>query len=232
LVRARVERGDTRLLRVLHPSQSIALRTLVEQVRERAPDEVAHLLDDRDDSESSSPATAELHDPIAGLSLDALVAMIRERSVEVGLAVRAIHAIAKLSSRPGAGVDERGIDVLEQFSLDRRARIRSAALRALRTVAPRERSLQAAASVLGIETRSDVILQLLASVAHGRYEPGLPAVLEYLGHRDNKVRTGARDSLLAWGPELIPALRRAAPKARPDRRRAITELIEQLEQDE
>jgi hypothetical protein len=231
-VRARIERGDTRLLRVLRRSQSIALRTLVEQVRERAPDEVAHLLDDRPDSEVSSPATAELHDPIAGLSLDALVAMIRERSVDVGLAVRAIHAIAKLSARPDTRIDERGIDVLEQFSLDRRARIRSAALRALRTVAPRERSLQAATSVLAIETRSDVILQLVASIAHGRHEPGLAAVLEVLGHRDNKLRTAAREALLAWGPDLLPALRRAAPKARPDRRRAIAELIEQLESGE
>jgi hypothetical protein len=57
----------------------------------------------------------------------------------------------------------------------------------------------------------------------------LPAVLEYLGHRDNKLRTAAREAVLAWGPDLLPALRRAAPKARPDRRRAIAELIEQLE---
>jgi hypothetical protein len=85
---------------------------------------------------------------------------------------------------------------------------------------------------LAIETRSDVILQLLSSIAHGRYEPGLPRVLEMLDHRDHKLRTGAREALLAWGPDLLPALRRAAPKARPDRRRAIAELIEQLEQDE
>ena len=85
--------------------------------------------------------------------------------------------------------------------------------------------------MLTIETRSDVILQLMASVAHGRYEPGLASVIEYLGHRDNKLRTAAREALLAWGVELLPALRRAAHKARPDRRRAITELIEQLEQD-
>jgi hypothetical protein len=76
-----------------------------------------------------------------------------------------------------------------------------------------------------------VIVQLMASIAHGRHEPGLSSMLEYLGHRDTKLRTGAREALLAWGADLIPALRRAAHKTRPDRRRAIEELIEQLEQD-
>jgi hypothetical protein len=164
-----------------------------------------------------------IDDPIAGLSLDALVATIRERDVNIGLAVRAIHALAKF--------DERGADALVPFVRDRRARVRSAALRALRTVAPRERSLQAAADMLTIELRSDVILQLIASIAHGRYAPGLASVVEYLSHRDNKLRNGARDAVLAWGTEALPALRRMANTTRPDRRRVIAELIEQLEQD-
>jgi hypothetical protein len=221
IVRARAEAGDTRLLRVLHRSESLALRALVDLVRERAPDEVAHLLD-KAESSSTSIEQAQVDDPIVGLSLDALVAKVRERSVEIGLAVRAIHAIASFG--------ERGFDALEAFALDRRPRVRSAALRALRSVAPRERSLHTAAQVLTIETRSDVIVQLMASIAHGRHEPGLSSMLEYLGHRDTKLRTGAREALLAWGADLIPALRRAAHKTRPDRRLAIEELIEQLEQ--
>jgi hypothetical protein len=224
IVRARAEAGDTRLLRVLHRSESLALRALVDLVRERAGDEVAHLLDKaKPESRSASTDQAQVDDPIAGLSLDALVAKVGERSVEIGLAVRAIHAIASFG--------ERGFGALEAFALDRRPRVRSAALRALRSVAPRERSLHTAAQVLTIETRSDVILQLMASIAHGRHEPGLASVVEYLGHRDNKLRTGAREALLAWGTDVLPALRRAAHKTRPDRRRAIEELIEQLEQD-
>jgi hypothetical protein len=37
--------------------------------------------------------------------------------------------------------------------------------------------------------------------------------------------------VLAWGTEALPALRRMANTTRPDRRRVIAELIEQLEQD-
>lgn len=223
IARARAELGDFRLLRFLRSSDSLALRALVELVRERSPQDVAHLLESEDEVEPPPADETLLADPLAGLSLDALVAMIRERDVNIGLAVRAIHALAKF--------EERGADALEPFVIDRRARVRSAALRALRTVAPRERSLKAAADMLSIELRRDVILQLMASLAHGRYAPGLASVVEYLGHRDDKLRNGARDAVLAWGTEVLPALRRIANTARPDRRRAIAELIEQLEQD-
>jgi HEAT repeat protein len=199
IARTHAEIGDFRLLRFLRHSDSLALRALVEQVRERSLEAVAHLLEDEPKVEAPAADETLLADPIAGLSLDALVTMIRERDVNIGLAVRAIHALAKF--------DERGADALEPFVRDRRSRVRSAALRALRTVAPRERSLKAAADMLTIELRSDVILQLMASIAHGRYAPGLASVVEYLGHRDNKLRNGARDAVLAWGTDVLPALR-------------------------
>ncbi len=107
--------------------------------------------------------------------------------------------------------------------------MRSAALRVLRRIAPRERGLHATAQVLKMETRRDVILSLMAAIGNGRYEPGLASVLGYLTHRDPMLRKGADKALLAWGAEVLPALRRAARKARPDLRRVYEGVIESLE---
>ena len=68
----------------------------------------------------------------------------------------------------------------------------------------------------------------MASLGHGRHEPALPALLERLTDRDYRVRQGARDALLAWGREIVPALRHAARRARPDRRPYYAALIDEL----
>jgi len=56
-------------------------------------------------------------------------------------------------------------------------------------------------------------------------------VLEYLTDRDNKLRDAAERALLVWGPAAEPLLRRAAGKARPDRRRIYEELLGKLDAD-
>lgn len=221
VARTRAEAGDTSLLQLLRRGDSLALRSLVEWVQRRDPEAVAHLIPA---SSSEAPSTDSLPaDPIADRSLEQLVALIEQRSVELGLAVRAIHALGQFE----AG----GVEALESLTLDRRPRVRSAALRALRSVATRDRYLNAATEVLGIETRSDVIVQLLASLGHAHHEPGLAAMLEILAQRDVKLQAGARAALLAWGRDVAPALRRAASKARPDRRPALEAILAELERD-
>jgi hypothetical protein len=227
VVRARAERGDYVLLRLLHPTQSVALRELVEFVAARAPDEVAHLLavekPASEREEIDDPVDDPVDDPIGGKQLDELVALLGERELELGLAVRAIHHLAKFGAEAG--------DALVSFTQDRRPRIRSAAFRALRKVVSHERRLAAAVGMLEIETRRDVIVSLLATIAHGHYEPGFTRVCEYLTHRDDKLRHAAERALLAWGAEVEPLLRRAARKARPDRRRIYEQLLSKLEAD-
>lgn len=216
--RTRAAVGDYSLVRLLDRDGSVALDELVEFVGARTPDEVAHLVAPEPAPE---PEMAKAFvDPIADLDLDALVATIREPSVEIGLAVRAIHALTKF--------EERGADALEPFTLDRRGRVRSAALRALRKAAPRERSLHATVEVIGIETRGDVLASLLASIAHAHFQPGLPRLLAHVIHRDPKLREAAEKAVLAWGSELLPELRRATRKARPDRRPAYEALVAAL----
>jgi hypothetical protein len=218
--RARAAANEFALVRLLHRSGSLALRELVEFVGARAPNEVAHLLADTPAREPAS-VTSALADPIANRQPDALVALIRDRNVAIGLAVRAIHALTEFESR--------GADAIEPFTLDRRPQIRSAALRALRKVAPRERTASATVRVLEIETRRDVITSLMASIGHARYLPGLPRLLAYLIDSDPKLRESAREALLAWGRDVVPELHRAARKARPDRRPIFEALIATLE---
>jgi hypothetical protein len=217
VVRARAERGDFVMLRLLRPTESIALRELVEFVGARAPEEIAHLIT------ATKPAhdPAKIVDPIGGKQFDELVALISERSTEVGLAVRAVHRLVEFGAKAG--------DALVSLTRDRRPRVRSAAFRELRSVVSHERRLAAAVEMLEIETRRDVIISLLDTITHGHYEPGFPRVLEYLTDRDDKLRDAAEHAVLSWGPEAETLLRRAARKARPDRRRVYEELLAKLE---
>lgn len=218
---ARARAGHADLASLLEPHDSPAMDTLVallEPLDAREAERLRHVPDD----EPEAPSEGDPVDPIAGQSLAALVATIDEPSTERGLAVRAIHALAR-------GFGAAAIEPLSRFALDRRPPVRSAALRALRTVAPRPHSLDVTAAVLAMETRRDVILQLMASLAHGRHAPALPALLERVLHRDPRIRRAAADSLRAWGKDALPALHHQARRARPDHRRQYEALLAELE---
>lgn len=213
------ERGDYRLTRLLRPGRSPALRSLVEFIASRSPADALHLIVPEDAEVADD--TADPEDPIAGQGPEELLALIADRSVAKGLAVRAVHAL--VAHR------ERGVAPLESLVVDPRPPVRSAALRALRQVGSRAQSLDAAARALAMETRPDIVLQLMKSLGHGRHEPSLSALLERLDHREPRIREGAHEAIRAWGPEVVPALRRAARHARPDRRPAYLALIAELE---
>ncbi|MBX3231404.1 MAG: HEAT repeat domain-containing protein [Labilithrix sp.] len=214
-----------RLLRPDHStgtSPSVALNALVALAAEAAPREVEHLIRPVRPAEEAEPDdTVDPVDPIEGRSLDQLRALLDEKGVEKGLAVRAVHALTRFG--------ERAVDPLARLALDRRAQVRSAALRALRTVASRDRTLEVTAQVLEMETRRDVVLSLMASLGHGRHEPSLPGLLERLTDRDPRIQKGAHAALRAWGRDVIPALRHASRRARPDRRHAFDALIADLD---
>jgi HEAT repeats len=221
LVVERVRAGKPQLAALLSPGSSPAMQALIELLATSAPAEAARLSSWRvKEREARATADAPLADPIAGKGLEELVALLDDKRVEKGLAVRAIHALARLG--------EPAIEPLGRFATDRRPQIRSAALRALRTVAPREHTLEVTTRVLAMETRRDVTLQLMASLAHGRHEPALPDLLERVLDRDPHIREGATDSLRAWGTDILPAIHREARRARPDHRRQLEALIETL----
>lgn len=221
LVWAAAERGDFRLVHLVRPSGSSAMRALLAFVRARSPADAEHLVV-REREPLAPPADAtDPVDPIAGRDPDELLALAETKGVAKGLAVRAVHALVEHG--------ERGVAPLSRLCIDPRPPVRSAALRALRRVASREQTLEATARALAMETRRDVIVQLVKSLGHARHEPALPALLEHLHHGDVQVRQGAHAAIRAWGHEAVPALRRAARRARPDRRSAYEALIAELE---
>ena len=212
--------GDPRMLTLLGPSNSLATRTIIEALEERYPEEVDPLR--HQPPEDDTPThDGDPDDPLAGRDLDGLVALIGEKGVDKGLAVRAVHALTEHG--------ERSIMRLDALVTDRRPPVRSAALRALRKVAPREVTLPATARALAMETRKDVIGQLMRSLGHGKYEPALTTMLEYLDHREPTVRKTAHEAIVAYGPDIVPTLRRLGRRARPDRRRTIEAVMTELE---
>ena len=216
----RARANDHRLARFVRLDGSLAVEAYARLVREQAPEEAEHLRRE----EPEAPAADEPLDPINDASFEELVELLRDATLAPGLAVRAVHAL----SRTG----EPAIEPLDAHVTDPRPPVRSAALRALRRVAPGERYLEAAYRVLHMETRRDVVLSLFKTLAHGRHAPALPKITERLWHREPRIRRTARDALLAWGHEALPDLRRIANKARPDRRRTITEVIDAIESTE
>ena len=218
--RVRAEAGDYALLELLCPDRSTALAELVAFVDARASELVAHLRVDHPTELEDGEAPYDVHDPLEALDPRGLVALIEARDTELGLAVRAVHVL----TRRGAG----SANAIEALTLDSRPRVRSAALRSLRKLVPKPRSLAATARVLEIETRREAIRGLVASLGHGRHLPSAEALLEHTLHRDRKIRETARDVLRAWGPEVLPTLRRSARRARADRRRELEAFLDEL----
>ncbi len=211
-VLSELENGTRTALHLLSPDGSIAQRELVARYQEKEPYLVSHLV-----VTPLEPPDA-FCDPLEGLDQAGLAELIASRASTVGVAVRALHALAS----------EDTLSLFEGFAVDSRGSVRSAALRLLRQHGDRERSLRATLAALAVETRKDVIVRLMRSLAHARYQPALPSLLSLLMSRDPLTRKGARAALLVWGPSGIRDIERARRRARPDRRPAIDAVLEEL----
>ncbi|MFK7999346.1 MAG: hypothetical protein AB8H86_07100 [Polyangiales bacterium] len=175
---------------------------------------------------AETPAAQEepddsLEDPLEGIDSAGLLALARAKDTAKGLAVRAVHALGRSQSPAD-------IEALEELTKARRPGVRSAALRVFHRIVDKERALAVSFEVLQIETRPDVALSLMRRLAHARYAPALPLLIERLSHHDTHLRQHAHRAILAWGASAIKTLRRAAKKARPDRRPAILALAAEL----
>jgi hypothetical protein len=222
---ARVRGGDFRFARLLYdvphaPLVELALQLPDGPARDDAMQAIAHLRPSPRRETPSPDARQDPIDPTTGASFEALLALIRAPGAELTVAVRAIRALTRHA--------DASIAPLAELAVDERPKIRSAALRALRSVASREQALDAALQALAIEPRRDVELGLIASLGHGRHAPALPALIERLIHRDPRVHQAAHAALRAWGRDVIPAVRDAARKARPDRRPRYQALLDEL----
>ncbi|MCB9568936.1 MAG: HEAT repeat domain-containing protein [Myxococcales bacterium] len=103
-------------------------------------------------------------------------------------------------------------------------RLRLAAYRQLRRHGTRDEALAAARQLLG-DPRPDIQRSAIASLGHARDLAALPALVELTGHRHNGVRRAAIDALRLYGAPAREALEIALRGARPDRRRALAEVL-------
>ncbi len=217
-VEARLTAGDTSLVPLLRPSSAFTRRSLIRRFEDDEPYLISHL------TKSGVEIAEEVlpnEDPVAGQEMEALVSMAQDKGLDIGLCVRALHALTRFGTQ--------SVGPLQSLVVDRRNKVRSAALRALRKVASKEESLTAAIEMLKVETRRDIVLQLMRSLGHARFEPGLSAILERLTSGDFRTRQGAHAAMQAWGETAVPAIEHASRKARPDRRPAYLALIADIE---
>jgi hypothetical protein len=221
LVARHVQHGEHRLLRLLRNDHSMALRLLVESVAIKAPQEIQHLITQPAELQCQSANSERLSiDPLFGKNLEQLVALIADQDGKIGLAVRAIRALTAFA--------DLAIEHLEQFAVDKRPQIRSAALRTLRKIAPKDRYLQATHQALKIEHRRDIIRQLLASLGHARYQPAIDDILKMLEHRDTNLHKAAENAVIAWGHDLAPQIQYAMRRSRPDRRHLYQSIMAKI----
>ncbi|MGI5169661.1 HEAT repeat domain-containing protein [Spirillospora sp. CA-253888] len=106
-------------------------------------------------------------------------------------------------------------------------RVRLHAHRIARKALDRDAYLEQTARLLD-DPKPDLVRSAVRTVARASWEPAVPALVGLLGHADPLVRREAAAGLAAFGAAALPALRRAAGRARPDRRPRYTALIERI----
>lgn len=121
-----------------------------------------------------------------------------------------------------------GLDGLLRATEHADSLVRTVALRWLRRVASKSTRLQAALAMLRVERQRDLRRQLVRVLAYGRHAPSYPLLIQFLSDSDDALARHADEALLRVGPPLLPALRKASARARPDRREAIESLAQRI----
>ncbi|MBC6462358.1 HEAT repeat domain-containing protein [Actinomadura sp. HBU206391] len=123
--------------------------------------------------------------------------------------------------------DVRFEEVLAELADHPEARVRLHAHRIARKVLDRPSYLRRTISLLD-DPQPDVVRSAVKTLSHAAYEPAVPAVVGLLTHSHPNVRRAAVDGLTLIGTVAVPALRHAAGRARPDRRRLYTAVLEKI----
>ncbi|MFB4319213.1 HEAT repeat domain-containing protein [Actinomadura sp. 21ATH] len=106
-------------------------------------------------------------------------------------------------------------------------RVRLHAHRIARRVLDRPAYLERTALLLD-DPRPDVVRSAVRTLAHGGWTPAVPDLVGLLADGRPAVRRAAADGLVLLGDAAVPALRHAAGRARPDRRRLYASLMERI----
>ena len=138
------------------------------------------------------------------------------------------HLLGYLAGRAEGGWERsRVLALLEDHVRSGPRRVRLHAHRLLRAVAPRERYLAATRALLDDADPTTVRLAL-RTLAYGGDLGAVEAMTERLGHPQAAVARAAREGLVTLGARALGVLSRARARARPDRRQALDEVMEEI----
>lgn len=118
-------------------------------------------------------------------------------------------------------------ELLDELLVHPKPRVRLHAHRISRRVLDKRTYLEHT-SVLLDDPQPDVVRSAIKTLCHAGWKPAIPAVVGLLAHSHPGVRRTAADGLARLGRLAIPALRRAADHARPDKRPVYQAVLDRI----
>lgn len=140
---------------------------------------------------------------------------------------RALTELAGTHTGPEPDEDPQLLDLLGELLTHPRSKVRLRAHRASRTMLGRPTHLRHTELLLD-DPIPDVVRMAIRTLCRAGWGPAVPAVTGLLGHPHPVVRETAADGLVELGGPAVPALRKAAAHARPDRRTLYTDVLDRI----
>ncbi|MER5360349.1 HEAT repeat domain-containing protein [Streptomyces sp. NPDC002785] len=140
---------------------------------------------------------------------------------------RALTELAETHFGPDTDQDPGLRDLIGELLNHPRAKVRLRAHRTSRTMLDRGTYLSHTMLLLD-DPRPDVTRSAIRTLCHAGWEPAIPAVTGLLAHSHPVVRRTAAEGLIGMSEAAIPALRRAAAHARPDKRFLYTSVLDRI----
>jgi hypothetical protein len=140
---------------------------------------------------------------------------------------RALTEMAEAHFGPDTDQDPGLRDLIGELLNHPRTKVRLRAHRTARTMLDRGSYLSHTMLLLD-DARPDVTRMAIRTLCHAGWEPAIPAVTGLLAHPHPVVRRTAAEGLIRMSEAAIPALRRAAAHARPDRRSLYTSVLDRI----
>ncbi|WP_326764722.1 HEAT repeat domain-containing protein [Streptomyces sp. NBC_01591] len=140
---------------------------------------------------------------------------------------RALTELAETHTGPEPDKDRQLLDLLGELLTHPRSKVRLRAHRTSRVMLGRPTHLRHTELLLD-DPRSDVVRMAIRTLTRAGWDPAVPAVTGLLGHPHPVVRETAADGLVEMGGPAVPALRKAAARARPDRRTLYTDVLDRI----
>ncbi|GGV15289.1 hypothetical protein GCM10010495_31810 [Kitasatospora herbaricolor] len=144
---------------------------------------------------------------------------------------RALIALAEHQGgrgrRQGPEQDGELLELLTELLRHPLAKVRLRAHRTARALLDRSTHLGLTAVLLD-DPQPEVVRTAVRTLCRAGWAPAAPAVAGLLEHPHPAVRRAAAEGLAGLGASAVPALRRAADHARPDRRARYTEVLDRI----